>query len=440
MSGFRNTLRPSIVRGAISFCALLLAANAGAQTNPCNVSSTDVGDAAQEAWMATPAAQPLPTITTSGLTPVGSGQIIYDSNANVCWLANANLAGNPIARQILGVPGINPDGTMDYATAWLWVEALNHYNKGAGYLGHQWQLPNNPIDDKTCSQFNIGNFGVSCTHSALGKLYSVGLGLSYPESVIPNFAGAVYPFHNLQSDLYWTSNKGANKGETTFSFNTGLNGSNTPIYNLFYVLPLTRAAIGTPPVGTGLPPYVLPYTTGPAAGKAVFDTITGYSWIINGNLAATDDFGVSGSNTITSKINGITYVIPWIDGAGAMLFSASALWIQGMNDSEGGDGYAGSNKWVLPHRADYAALNADMGLMPGSVALEAHGPVGPFLNLQPGFYWACARDPGGNTQSPCDPNLYPVPDYIYSFNFNEGFEGTDKLNKKFYVMVNYPAN
>ncbi len=69
---------------------------------------------------------------------------------------------------------------------------------------------------------------------------------------------------------------------------------------------------------------------------------------------------------------------------------------------------------------------------------------GLFYNLQPGFYWSCQRDQTGNSQSPCDPSLYPGMNpngtiLEYSFNFDNGFEGTDFNTKEFYVMVYYPA-
>jgi hypothetical protein len=139
---------------------------------------------------------------TQGLISIADGLIVYDENQGLCWLANANLAGHATAREILGVTGINPDGTMDYATALNWVAALNNFDRGKGALGqHNWQLPQNPLDDPTCSSFNNGNFGVSCTGTALGNLYNIGLGVPYPNSVLPGFTDSTPPFVNLQPGL-----------------------------------------------------------------------------------------------------------------------------------------------------------------------------------------------------------------------------------------------
>lgn len=380
---------------------------------------------------------------TQGLTPEDPGTIVYDSNQGLCWLANANLAGNPEAQARLGVTGINPDGTMLYQTALSWVNALNAYNNGQGYLGHNnWQLPTTPLVDTTCSEVNQGNFGVSCTGSAMGNLYNVGLAITYPDSVVPGFTSEFWPFRNLQPGLYWTSSTSTGDGgPSTFSFNTGLNGSNTTVYNYLHVLPMFPGAIGTPPRGSG----IMPYTTGPAAGKAVFDPTTGYSWPIDANLAASNQFLVVGNTSIYSPINKMTYTPPFIDAAAGTMLLATATdptvapgidgWLAAMNSVT----YAGTSFWTLPSLTDLQNLYLDLGIQPGTVKLQAHGYVGPFLNLQPGFYWSCERDSGTTRQAPCDPNLIPVENQIWSFNFDDGFEGTDLISKEFYVMVYYPA-
>ena len=143
-------------------------------------------------------------IQTSGLTPMDNGQIVYDANPNqqVYWLANANLAGDPTIRTQMGVAGINPNGTMDFSTAQLWVHALNLANNGSGYLGHtNWQLPATPPIDSTCSVLsgNNGNsFAADCSGSALGNLFYDGLALNFPNSVDPGFTDTIGPFQNLQ--------------------------------------------------------------------------------------------------------------------------------------------------------------------------------------------------------------------------------------------------
>jgi hypothetical protein len=100
--------------------------------------------------------------TNHGLVPADWGLIVYDENQGVCWLANANLAGDPLVRAAMEVAGINPDGTMDYATALLWVDAMNSFDHGHGVLGHNnWQLPSTPQFDPT-----------SCSSSGKWRKYS----------------------------------------------------------------------------------------------------------------------------------------------------------------------------------------------------------------------------------------------------------------------------
>ncbi|HEY5282107.1 MAG TPA: hypothetical protein VIM14_04890 [Polyangia bacterium] len=72
-------------------------------------------------------------IPTRGLTLMDG--VVYDSNQNVYWLAEANLAVTPDGLLIrdkisaadggLDLSGISPNGTMDFATAKNWVQALN---------------------------------------------------------------------------------------------------------------------------------------------------------------------------------------------------------------------------------------------------------------------------------------------------------------------------
>ena len=368
------------------------------------------------------------------------GRIVYDAGQGLCWLADANLAGDPAMRKKLGVAGINPNGSMDWPTALDWVDALNALDGGWGYLGHNnWQLPVTPKDDDTCSAKNDGSFGPTCTGSALGDLYSRVLNRAYPDSVVPDFVNEVGPFRNLVPALYWTSDSGGGGGENTFSFATGLHGANTTRFNYLHVLPMIRGAIGTPPGGTG----VRRYTNGDAAGKAVFDTQTGVSWLLDANLAARNTFGLTGTTSVQTD-HGTALTVPLIDVDGAMLFDTAHGrhgWIDAMNDN----GYAGTSAWQLPSGDDLDTLFHDLGLQPGSVRFESRTPVARFRNFQPFFYWACERDATGTTQSPCNPRLHPPDNPVggapmrWSFDFDDGFQGTDKTTKQFYVEVYYPA-
>ena len=383
---------------------------------------------------------------TRGLIPVDGGRIVYDANQHVYWLADANLAGDARTRAELGfTAGINPDGTMDYPTALHWVDALNGFDHGRGWLGHNnWQLPATPGYDPGCSSSNNGSFGATCTGSDLGNLYSVGLDRTFPDSVVRHFGNTVGPFRNLQPALYWTSEGDAGPSNPdsgsvrTFSFDSGVPGSNTTKYNYLHVLALTAAPIGTSPSDSRLRAY----TAGPAAGKAVYDSDTGLTWLLDANLAGTDSLGISGTTTITSGVNGSVLTVPLIDKDGTMLYATATGpggWIAALNTTQ----YAGGSGWGLPTEKDLETLFADLGLSAGDPIFEAKRRVGPFRRLQPFFYWACQRDQDGSSQSPCDPSLSPpLHDGIqmeWSFDLDDGFQGTDEYSKPFHVMVYYPA-
>ena len=382
---------------------------------------------------------------------------VYDENLGVCWLSDANLAGDPAVVKMLmpyltacnndSAPAINPDGTMDYPTAVVWVCALNAYN-GTGWLNHaDWQLPATPLTDKTCSSENPISFGLSCTLSPLSNLYYVGLKKAYPNSVaiLAFTAPVVFPFLGLEPGDYWTSDPGVELGQMTFSFNDGQMGANTTTYNLLHVLPMTGDDLGTkgkPSNGNA----VVPYTSGPGEGTAVYDTVTRISWPLWANLAALNIVKVIGHTDVTGEINGTLYKVPWVDSYGDVYFPEVQKWINSMNSYKG-TGYAGSSHWTLPSLADLQTLYQDMGLTPGTVQMEfpsQYSFTGPFIGLTPGFYWSsCFSTSVVGTVEQCDQAGFtkganPVATQ-YSFNFDDGFLGTDEYTRQFYVMVYYPA-
>ncbi len=370
------------------------------------------------------------------LIPSGDGQTVYDTVLKVRWLADANLAGNPQMRETLAAGlNVNPDGSMDYPTALRWVQALNEKN----YLGHSnWQLPVTPARDKTCSSFNVDSFGAACTGSALGNLYIIGLGKTSPDSVVPDFSAAIGPFQNVQPSMYWTQDTNSG-GVVTFSFLTNIQAANTTKYNFMHVLATIPGVIGgQAPAGSG----VVPYTNGSAKGKAVYDATVpgGRTWVLDANLARLNHFGIKGTTTISSKVNKQALTVPLIDQDGAMLFETANDWIAAMSKSN----YAGASTWASPHYANLHTLFTDLKLSAHDTRLVHQGSVGPFQNLQPFFYWACQRERKGTSQSPCDPTLNPPPNprgspMAWSFNFDNGFQGTSLASKPFYVMVYYPA-
>ena len=110
----------------------------------------------------------------ASLVPSADGKTVYDTVLRVNWLAEANLPA-PANNLQFGL-NINPDGSMSYATAVLWVAALNSMNGGSGYLGHHnWQLPTTPHTDLSCNSTGPmpyqNSFGFGCMNSDMGSLF-----------------------------------------------------------------------------------------------------------------------------------------------------------------------------------------------------------------------------------------------------------------------------
>jgi uncharacterized protein (TIGR03437 family) len=376
---------------------------------------------------------------------VAQAAIVYDPNQSVCWLANGNLAADPAIQAALGVTGVEPNGLMDYNTAVRWIAALNAYNKGAGYLGHNnWQLPVAAMVDKTCDDIGThgGSFGPQCTGSALGSLYYSGLKLAFPASVASGLAATAGQIHNLKASYYWAAQNnggtsGAGDGEQeTFSFASGIQGGNTINDTYFYTLPMVVGAIGTPPPCAAGGAAVVPYTSGPASGSAVYDCNTGYTWAADANLVASNAFGITGNVTITYN-SGRSVTVPKING-GAMLFDTATQWTQAMNNGK----YLGSSAWQVPATSKTLQdLFNDLNLTPGDTRFISTGSSGPFQNLQPFFYWACQRDQSGSSESPC--TGYAPADGAaqlqWSFNLDYGFQSTSSLVQRFFVTAYYPV-
>ncbi len=168
------------------------------------------------------------------LVPASDGGIIHDTRLGINWLANADLA----AACTFGLPvgsnpdksawNINPDGSMNFATAQEWISRMN----AANYLGHNnWRLPVNRDDD------HAGYYHTGCE---LGELYYAELGGQAGSSILSTHDRAARLFHNLQPNLYWSGTTDQNpngNGQTTFSFGSGYQGGNYDA-NQLYVIPV----------------------------------------------------------------------------------------------------------------------------------------------------------------------------------------------------------
>jgi len=362
------------------------------------------------------------------------GRTVYDARLKVTWLADANLA----AKQTFGVPNINKSGSMNYASAVRWVAAMNASDGGTGYLGHHnWQLPTAPDSDRTCKLTGRHgeSFGFNCSGSALGSLYYASLGLREPDSAVPSSQNRVGPFQNFQPYLYWSKSAAADpkQGFVSFSFSTGFQGANV-FRNYLYVLPMIKGKLpGTPPASGS-------HLQANGGETTVYDPITQVTWLADANLPARQTFGLAEINR-----------------DGAMDHETAVRWIEAMNQSDGGHGYLGHTDWDLPETgppdpgcslkgttglgctssAMGSLFYRQLGLRPGdSVIAPSEARVGPFYNVQPYLYWACA---GQTAASACQPNG-PDEGFEWNFSLGNGFQGTNLVGNALYVMVYYPEN
>jgi hypothetical protein len=160
----------------------------------------------------------------AALFPVFAGQAVYDSDLDISWIGNANLAASNTFGLSTGVSlgthsgdssGVNglidADGSMNWPGALLWIDAMN----GANYLGaSDWRLPTTTQPDSTCASQSGGQgSGLDCTGSEMGHLFNVdGISSSFPD-----------PFTNVQPFYYWSGTEDAldPDGAWAFNFNDG---------------------------------------------------------------------------------------------------------------------------------------------------------------------------------------------------------------------------
>ena len=173
----------------------------------------------------------------AALTSALSGQVVNDTDLNVTWVANANLA----ATNTFGVSGINDTGgittvgIMSWNTAQTWIGAMNTAN----YLGyHDWRLPTTLQPDASCDgQIGGVSQGYYCTGSEMGHLFSKELGGTAGSSIDTTHNANYNLFSGFRSGNYWSGTE--YPPDTTyawrFSFlsdNQGLNNKLGTMYAL----------------------------------------------------------------------------------------------------------------------------------------------------------------------------------------------------------------
>lgn len=155
------------------------------------------------------------------LTLSDGDMTVYDSDLNIYWLANANLA----ATNTFGVSGIASGGYMDWNTAQSWIAGMNATN----YLGfNDWRLPTTLQPDASCSYpSSSDSWGYNCTGSEMGHLFYDELEGTAVNSILSSSDPDLALFQNIQPYDYWsgTGYAPATDGAWYFTMDFGYQGA-----------------------------------------------------------------------------------------------------------------------------------------------------------------------------------------------------------------------
>lgn len=112
-----------------------------------------------------------------------NGAAVYDTDLNITWATNANIAG-PM--------------TLDAANNWVAGLVID------GVSG--WRLPTTMQPDSSCQYNNGGmSYGLDCTGSEMGHLFYTELGGWAGYTITAYHNSNYYLFSNLRTDKYYWS-------------------------------------------------------------------------------------------------------------------------------------------------------------------------------------------------------------------------------------------
>lgn len=133
------------------------------------------------------------------------GGMIFDTDLNITWLADANYAKTSGYAQTFQSLYILADGSMNWGEANTWANNLVY----AGYT--DWRLPTTLQPDASCgAQSNIGSYGGICSGSEMGHLFNIELGGTPNRSIlVSNNPVELAKFTNIQAGYYWSGTEWA---------------------------------------------------------------------------------------------------------------------------------------------------------------------------------------------------------------------------------------
>jgi hypothetical protein len=145
------------------------------------------------------------------------GGLIYDTDLNITWLADANYAGT----------------TMTWANAMTWAANLSYYDSVRNVTYDDWRLPTTLQPDPNCgSQSSGDSYGYNCTGSELGHLFYSELGGVAGQYIVTTHDADYNLFTNVQSNVYWSATEYAPDTSIAWNFNT-TNGYQLAYYKTY---------------------------------------------------------------------------------------------------------------------------------------------------------------------------------------------------------------
>ncbi|MBV1879170.1 MAG: VPLPA-CTERM sorting domain-containing protein [Pseudomonadales bacterium] len=166
-----------------------------------------------------------------------SGATVYDTDLDISWLSDANLA---LSNTFGITTGIDVDGGMIYSVAESYIDAMNADN----YLGsNTWRLSFTPDHDTSCDdQFALKDFGLNCSGNEMGHLFYNELGGTATENI--NTTGdpdQLAKFTNISGLEYWSTDAPDPAAITppgsafTFEFGSGFTGTGDQLTKTYFV-------------------------------------------------------------------------------------------------------------------------------------------------------------------------------------------------------------
>ncbi len=136
----------------------------------------------------------VPASASASLIARAGGAMVYDTDRNITWLADANY---------VRTSGYDSDGRLTWAQALAWVDSLTF----GGF--DDWRLPNSAQPDVSCSSTYQGvSHGFGCRQSEMGHLFYDELGGEALQRISLSTDPDVSHFSNIQDDpsntAYWT--------------------------------------------------------------------------------------------------------------------------------------------------------------------------------------------------------------------------------------------